>query len=179
MREFSDQKLRSTSRNRGLPPSQPTASKITSRIIGQSPTYEKLILPKTFTAQAEAISGDSPSTRHGMTSITNQAVRSFGRLISESKLPPSARSDLLLVLDASSSTSPARGSRSGFIDGRRSPVANLRSLRTKFELPQRAATHAVTCCLSELTNSSVAVSKLARRSYPWNLLSVQVTVEAV
>src|SRR5262249_27319603 len=40
--------------------------------------------------------------------------------------------------------------------------------RTKFELPQRAATHAVTCCLSELTNSSVAVSKLVRRSYPWD-----------
>jgi hypothetical protein len=33
-----------------------------------------------------------------------------------------------LVLDASSSMSPARGSRTGFIDGRRSPVANLRSL---------------------------------------------------
>jgi hypothetical protein len=128
MREFSDQKLRSTSRNRGLPPSQPTASKIASRIIGQSPAYEKLIFPNTFTAQAEAISGDRPSTRHGTTSITNQAVRSFGRLISESKLPPRARSDLLLVLDASSSMSPARGSRTGFIDGRRSPVANLRSL---------------------------------------------------
>src|SRR5215813_5736236 len=88
----------------------------------------KLIFPNTFTAQAEAISGDRPSTRHGTTSITNQAVRSFGRLISESKLPPRARSDLLLVLDASSSMSPARGSRTGFIDGRRSPVANLRSL---------------------------------------------------
>jgi hypothetical protein len=99
MREFSDQKLRSTSRNRGLPPSQPTASKIASRIIGQSPAYEKVIFPNTFTAQAEAISGDRPSTRHGTTSITNQAVRSFGRLISESKLPPRARSDLLLVLD--------------------------------------------------------------------------------
>src|SRR5262245_63202668 len=91
MREFSDQKLRSTSRNRGLPPSQPTASKIASRIIGQSPAYEKLIFPNTFTAQAEAISGDRPSTRHGTTSITNQAVRSFGRLISESKLPPRDR----------------------------------------------------------------------------------------
>src|SRR5215471_8285397 len=88
MREFSDQKLRSTSRNRGLPPSQPTASKIASRIIGQSPVYEKLIFPNTFTAQAEAISGDRPSTRHGTTSITNQAVRSFGRLISESNPRP-------------------------------------------------------------------------------------------
>src|SRR5215472_3296706 len=171
MREFSDQKLRSTSRNRGLPPSQPTANKIASRIIGQSPVYEKLIFPNTFTAQAEAISGDRPSTRHGTTSITNQAVRSFGRLISESKLPPRARSDLLLVLDASSSMSPARGSRTGFIDGRRSPVANLRSLnpmlcnvqKDEFRaVPQRAATHAVMCCLSELTNSSVAV-------LPWQL----------
>src|SRR6516162_8320136 len=63
MREFSDQKLRSTSRNRGLPPSQPTASKIASRIIGQSPAYEKLIFPNTFTAQAEAITGFIASRR--------------------------------------------------------------------------------------------------------------------
>src|SRR5262249_8810402 len=103
------------------------ANKIASRIIGQSPVYEKLIFPNTFTAQAEAISGDRPSTRHGTTSITNQAVRSFGRLISESKLPPRASSDLLLALDASPSSVPAGGSRTGFIAGRRSPVANLGS----------------------------------------------------
>src|SRR5690349_17898740 len=129
MREFSDQKLRSTSRNRGLPPSQPTPSKIASRIIGQSPAYEKLIFPNTFTAQAETISGDRPRTRHGTTSMTNQAVRSLGRLISESRLPPRARRDLLVVLDASSSMSPARGSRRGRIDGRHSPVANIRSFK--------------------------------------------------
>src|SRR5262252_5362345 len=129
MREFSDQKLRSTSRNRGLPPSQPAASKIASRIIGQSPAYEKLIFPNTFTAQAEAISGDRPSTKHGTTSITNQAVRSFGRLISESKLP------------------------------------------------QRAVTHAMMCCLSEMTNSSVAV--YLGLTYTGDLILIQLRGSAV
>src|SRR5262245_1475534 len=56
-REFSDRKLGAPSRNRGVPPSQPTASEIASRIIGQSPGFEKLIFPNTFTAQAEAIRG--------------------------------------------------------------------------------------------------------------------------
>jgi hypothetical protein len=39
-----------------------------------------------------------------------QATASLARLISASKLPASERNDRLFVLDASSSTSPARGS---------------------------------------------------------------------
>src|SRR5436309_15657635 len=106
MREFKDQKLRSTRRNSGLPPNQPIASKKTSRKSGQSPAYAEAISPKVFLAQAIAMSGETPSSRHGATSSSSQAAASFGRLISESRLPASAKSERLFVLDASSSMSP-------------------------------------------------------------------------
>jgi hypothetical protein len=85
------------------------------------------MFPKILVSHAEAISGDIPSSRQGPMSISSQASRSFGRLISESKLPASASSERLFVLDASSSTSPARGSMSGFIAGRPSALGNVLS----------------------------------------------------
>ena len=45
-----------------------------------------------------------------------QAMASFGRLISTSKLPASENNDRRFVLEASSSISPLRGSMMGFID---------------------------------------------------------------
>ena len=68
----------------------------------------------TLLTQADATSGDSPSTSAGPTTSSVQATASFGRLISESRLPASASSERRLVLEASSSRSPRRGSRTGF-----------------------------------------------------------------
>jgi hypothetical protein len=49
---------------------------------------------------------------------------SLGKLISASKLPASDSSERRLVLDASSSMSPPRGSMTGFIQGIQ-PLANM------------------------------------------------------
>src|SRR5437660_962337 len=87
------------------------------------------MFPEILPTQADVISGDNPSTREGPTSISIHAARSFGRLISESKVPASASRDRLLVLDASSSTSPARGSMTGLIRCQRSPRAKLHSFK--------------------------------------------------
>ena len=82
-----------------------------------------MILRETMLTQAEATSGVSPSSRPGTTNSIVQDKASLGRLISASKLPASDSSERLLVLDASSSTSPLRGSMMGFI-------ADVRALRT-------------------------------------------------
>ena len=74
-----------------------------------------MILRETILTQAEATSGVSPSSRPGTTNSIVQDKASLGRLISASKLPASDSSERLLVLDASSSTSPLRGSMMGFI----------------------------------------------------------------
>src|SRR5271166_3881978 len=72
--------------------------------------------PEILATQADTMSGESPSRRHGATSISVQAVTSLGRLISERRLPASESSDRALGLDASSSMSPRRGSMSGSMD---------------------------------------------------------------
>ena len=86
-----------------------------NRKIGQSPAYGDVIFPEIFATQAEAMSGE---TRAGGTERRASASRpsaASARLISESRLPASASSDRLWVLDASSSMSPARGSITGLI----------------------------------------------------------------
>ena len=72
-----------------------------------------MILRETMLTQAEATSGASPSSRAGTTNSIVQDKISLGRLISASKLPASDSSERRLVLDASSSTSPPRGSMTG------------------------------------------------------------------
>src|ERR1700730_17909269 len=96
--------------------------------MGHRPKYGEAMFPEIVATQAEAMSGDNPSTRAGPMSISSQAVASFGRLISDSNVPASASRDRFLVLDASSSTSPARGSMTGFIRCQRSARAKLRFL---------------------------------------------------
>jgi hypothetical protein len=54
------------------------------------------------------------------------AIASLGRLISASKLPASENNDRRLVLDASSSISPPRGSMMGFIRGAANSPAQAR-----------------------------------------------------
>ena len=60
-------------------------------------------------------SGVMPSMMPGSPIRSTHAITSFGRLISASKLPASANNDRRLVLDASSSTSPSRGSMMSFM----------------------------------------------------------------
>jgi hypothetical protein len=68
---------------------------------------------ETFSSQAVTISGARPSSKAGSRIEKVQANRSFGRLISASRLPAIASSDRCFGLEASSSASPRRGSRSG------------------------------------------------------------------
>src|SRR5262245_25683151 len=63
--------------------------------------------------QMVTASGASPSSRLGTTSMMSHASASFGKLISTNRLPASETSERRLVLDASSSKSPRRGSRIG------------------------------------------------------------------
>ena len=65
-------------------------------------------------SQTEASTGAIPSIKPGMPINSIQATASFGKLISASRLPASDSSERRLVLDASSSTSPRRGSMAGF-----------------------------------------------------------------
>ena len=69
-----------------------------------------VILPETDVNQAVTTSGASPSSKPGRPARMIQASASLGRLISPSRLPAMASSERFLVLLASSSASPARGS---------------------------------------------------------------------
>ena len=66
-----------------------------------------------FSSQAVAIKGAKPSSKAGNRIEKVTANRSFGRLISASKLPAMASNDRCFGLETSSSTSPSRGSISG------------------------------------------------------------------
>ena len=68
-------------------------------------------------SQAVASSGAMPSTAAGNNNNTVAANRSFGRLISTSRVPKIETSDLCLVLAVSSPASPQRGSTSGSRSG--------------------------------------------------------------
>ena len=72
-------------------------------------------LGETEAIQIETSSGAAPSSRPGKPISSIQAITSFGRLISASRLPINDSSDRRLVLAASSSMSPFRGSRIGVI----------------------------------------------------------------
>ncbi len=81
---------------------------------GQIPATGYSSLLDSLFNQIAATTGATPSTRPGPTISRNQATTNFGRLISASRLPASDSSERRLVLDASSSTSPRRGSMTGF-----------------------------------------------------------------
>jgi hypothetical protein len=72
---------------------------------------------------SDTMSGATPSMMPGSPMRSIHAITSLGRLISASKLPASANNDRRLVLDASSSISPSRGSMIGFIAGAASSPA--------------------------------------------------------
>src|ERR1700722_1617625 len=65
--------------------------------------------------QIETSSGAAPSNRPGKPISSIQAITSFGRLISASRVPANDNIDFRLVLAASSSMSPLRGSSIGVI----------------------------------------------------------------
>lgn len=92
------------------PPNQPRAMSPASRIADQTPASEVANLSDTLLSQIEATIGATPSIRLGTTISHIQATASFGMLISASRLPASDSSERRLVLDASSSMSPRRGS---------------------------------------------------------------------
>src|SRR5580704_18639850 len=94
--------------------------------------------PEILATQADTMSGESPSRRQGATSISNQAVTSLGRLISERRLPASESSDRALGLDASSSMSPRRGSMTGCMDLKPPPATS--GCRNACRVARRALT---------------------------------------
>src|SRR6266576_3476493 len=113
MSELSDQKLFSARRSNGRPPNQPTATTITSRRAGQTPASAEANLLESLPNQIAATIGAIPRAKPGTTRRRVKATTSFGRLISASRLPASDKSERRLVLDASSSMSPRRGSMAG------------------------------------------------------------------
>jgi len=74
-----------------------------------------IIFRETMPIHTEATIGASPRIRPGTASNKIQAIASLGRLISPSRLPTSESSERRWVLDASSSTSPRRGSTTVFM----------------------------------------------------------------
>ena len=85
----------------------------------EDPTLKQLVAnlnrDETILTQADATSGAIPSSRAGTTNSIIQERISLGKLISASRLPASDSSERRLVLDASSSTSPPRGSMNGLM----------------------------------------------------------------
>jgi len=81
----------------------------------QITAYADIILREAIPIQAEAAIGANPRIRPGTASNKVQAIASLGRLISPSRLPTSESSERRLVLDASSSMSPRRGSTTVFM----------------------------------------------------------------
>ncbi len=112
---FNDQKLLSARLNSRLPNSQPRAATPRKSAMGTMPMRAGVIFPASFPAHAEATSGISPTTTAGTMNKMSQATTSLARLISPSRLPAMVKSELDLVLDASSSMSPCRGSTNGFM----------------------------------------------------------------
>ena len=110
---LSDQKLLSASRNSRLPNNQPSAAMATNSAMGTIPISAGVSFPASLPAHTPAISGTSPTITAGTMNRMSQATTSLARLISPSKLPAIVRSELDLVLDASSSMSPCRGSTNG------------------------------------------------------------------
>src|SRR5262245_30653121 len=111
--ELSDQKLFSANRNSRRPPNQPTTMTIASRTAGQKPAIAAARLLESLPSQIAATIGATPSIKPGTTINRVNAIRSFGRLISASRLPNSDNIERRLVLEASSSMSPRRGSMAG------------------------------------------------------------------
>src|SRR6478752_9759781 len=112
--ELSDQKLFSASRKSVRPPNHPTPTRTARMTSGQIPAIGYSSLVDSLLTQIAATTGATPSTRPGPTISRNHATASFGRLISASRLPASESSERRLELDASSSTSPRRGSITDF-----------------------------------------------------------------
>jgi len=69
-----------------------------------------LICPRAVENHSHAPIGAAPNSNPGMISSSTQAIISLGRLISTSSVPANDNMDLCLVLEASSSRSPCRGS---------------------------------------------------------------------
>ena len=86
----------------------------------QSPITREASLSVTMVSHSTKTIGARPSRRPGTTSSSAQATISLGRLISTSMLPASDSIERRLVLEASSSMSPRRGSMN------RSALARLR-----------------------------------------------------
>src|SRR6267142_5968075 len=154
--EFKDQKLLSAMRNSDRTPNNPMARTVTRNNAGQIPSRGDVILRETILTQAEATSGASPSSRPGTTNSIVQDKISLGRLISASKLPASDSSERRLVLDASSSTSPPRGSMTGFMAGsdhsKHGSIAlfSSRFLQFKSLLQSKPRTYAVSRIIRQL-----------------------------
>src|SRR6478752_2770053 len=123
--ELSDQKLFSASRKSVRPPNHPTPTRTARMTSGQVPAIGYSSQPDHLLTHNAATTGATPSTRPGPTISRNHATASFGRLISASRLPASESSERRLVLDASSSTSPRRGSITAFKQCLQSPAAVL------------------------------------------------------
>jgi hypothetical protein len=91
---------------------------MTARSRMQTTAYGDITLREAMLIQTEAMIGVNPRIKPGMASNKIQAIASLGRLISPSRLPASESSERRLVLDASSSMSPRRGSTTVFMASR-------------------------------------------------------------
>ena len=91
---------------------------------GHNPLSGSAIFLDNVSSQPVTTSGVRPSRRLGSTISSVQANNSLGRLTSASKLPASESSERRLVLEASSSRSPRRGSISGIMASLRTPAGS-------------------------------------------------------
>src|SRR6516165_11293822 len=98
------------------PPNQPSAAMTTITATTHKEGGVETFVESTDT-QPEDTSGASPSAIAGSASRSNHEVTNLGMLISLRRLPAIASKDRRLVLDASSSTSPRRGSMRSIICG--------------------------------------------------------------
>jgi hypothetical protein len=99
-------------RKSGCHPNHPAATTAIRTKAAPSPVICVAVLDS-FSNQAVATRGARPSSKAGSTIEKIKANRSFGRLISASRLPAMASKDRCFGLETSSSTSPRRGSTSG------------------------------------------------------------------
>ena len=99
-------------RKGGCHPNHPAATTAIRTKAAPSPVICVAVLDS-FSNQAVATRGARPSSKAGSTIEKIKANRSFGRLISASRLPAMASKDRCFGLETSSSTSPRRGSTSG------------------------------------------------------------------
>jgi hypothetical protein len=112
---LSDQKLVSARRKSGRQPNQPTATAANSTTTVQKPSSGEATLSVIALNHMVVAIGTRPSRIPGTTRRRPQAMISLGRLISTSMPPASASMERFLVLEASSSMSPWRGSMIGCI----------------------------------------------------------------